>query len=113
MDAAYAIALNDVDLCLRAREAGFDVVYCARAELHHYESLSLGRHYAGARAARESVEVQRLRQRFAGVIAADPFYSPLASLQPGREWQPAFPPREQLHALVHTVPHAVGNAPHP
>jgi hypothetical protein len=105
MDEAFAVALNDVDLCLRARQAGFGVVYCAHATLHHYESLSLGRHYAGSRAGLESVEVQRLRQRFASVIAADPFYSPLASLQPGREWQPAFPPRAH--------PHAVGTPPHP
>jgi cellulose synthase/poly-beta-1,6-N-acetylglucosamine synthase-like glycosyltransferase len=87
------VALNDVDLCLRAREAGWRVVYCASAELVHYESLSLGRHYAGSRAALESHEVRRLRSRFAAVIASDPFYSPNASLQPGREWQPAFPPR--------------------
>jgi GT2 family glycosyltransferase len=93
MDEAYAVALNDVDLCLRAREAGWRVIYCAAAVLHHYESLSLGRHYGGARAGLESLEVQRLRARFAGVIEADPFYNPLASLQPGREWQPAFPPR--------------------
>jgi GT2 family glycosyltransferase len=105
MDEAYAVALNDVDLCLRARHAGCRVVYCAGATLHHYESLSLGRHYAGGRAALEAAEVQRLRHRFGAVIAADPFYSPLASLQPGREWQPAFPPRAH--------PHAVGSAPHP
>ncbi len=93
MDEGFAIALNDVDLCLRARQAGWLIVYCAEAELFHYESLSLGRHYGGSRAALESVEVHRLRQRWAGVIAADPCYNPLASLEPGREWQPAFPPR--------------------
>lgn len=93
MDEEYAIALNDVDLCLRTREAGFRVVYCAQASALHFESLSLGRHYAGERAARESQEVQRLRARWQAVIDADPTYNPLASLEPGREWQPAFPPR--------------------
>jgi GT2 family glycosyltransferase len=93
MDESFAVALNDVDLCLRAREAGWRVVYCAHAEMWHYESLSLGRHYAGGRAALESLEVRRLRGRWADVIAADPFYSCLASLEPGREWQPGFPPR--------------------
>ncbi len=99
MDEAYAIALNDVDLCLRAREAGWRVIYCAGAVLHHYESLSLGRHYAGDRAGLESIEVRRLRARFADVIATDPFYSPLASLQPGWEWQPGFPPRGHPAAI--------------
>jgi GT2 family glycosyltransferase len=99
MDSVFAVALNDVDLCLRAREAGWRVVYCASATLHHYESLSLGRHYEGARAGLESHEVRRLRARHGAVIAADPFYSPNASLQPGREWQPAFPPRPHPHAM--------------
>lgn len=93
MDERFAIALNDVDLCLRARQTGWRVVYCAQAEMSHYESLSLGRHYAGRRAVLESQEVSRLRGRWQHVIAADPFYSPLASLEPGREWQPGFPPR--------------------
>jgi GT2 family glycosyltransferase len=93
MDESFAIALNDVDLCLRARRAGWRVVYCAQATLWHYESLSLGRHYAGDRAGLEAREVRRLRALWPEVIAADPFYNPSASLEPGREWQPAFPPR--------------------
>ncbi|HTZ69299.1 MAG TPA: glycosyltransferase [Acetobacteraceae bacterium] len=94
MDEGFAVALNDVDLCLRARQAGAEIVYCAEAELLHYESLSLGRHYEGARAALESVEVRRLRQRWGEIISADPCYNPQASLELGREWQPAFPPRQ-------------------
>jgi GT2 family glycosyltransferase len=93
MDNGFAIALNDVDLCLRARAAGWRIVYCAEAVLYHYESLSLGRHYEGGRAALEALEVNRLRDRWGAVIADDPFYNPIASLEPGREWQPAFPPR--------------------
>ena len=93
MDESFAVALNDVDLCLRVRQSGHKVIYCPEATLFHFESLSLGRHYAGARAGLESLEVRRLRARWAEVIAADPFYNPQASLEPGREWQPAFPPR--------------------
>ncbi len=92
-DEGFAIALNDVDFCLRARRAGWRIVYCAEAVLTHYESLSLGRHYEGARAALERIEVRRLRDRWAAEISADPFYNPQASLDPGREWQPAFCPR--------------------
>lgn len=93
-DPAFAIALNDVDLCLRARAAGFRVVYAAGAVLTHYESLSLGRHYAGRRAHREGNEVGLLRQRWSAVIADDPFYNRNMSQEIGREWQPSFPPRE-------------------
>jgi hypothetical protein len=78
---------------LRVRQSGHSVIFCPAATLFHYESLSLGRHYAGARAGLESLEVRRLRARWANVIEADPFYNPLASLEPGREWQPGFPPR--------------------
>ena len=93
MDEGFAVALNDVDFCLRVRQAGWRIVYCAEAELYHFESLSLGRHYGGARAGLEKLEVLRLRQRWAAEIEDDPFYNPLAALEAGREWQPAFPPR--------------------
>lgn len=93
LDPAFAIALNDVDLCLRARAAGFRVIYAAGAVLTHYESLSLGRHYAGRRAGREGNEVRLLRQRWSAVIADDPFYNCNMSHEIGREWQPSFPPR--------------------
>jgi O-antigen biosynthesis protein len=104
MDEAFGVALNDVDLCLRVRQAGHSVVYCPQAVLHHYESLSLGRHYAGERAVLESLEVRRLRARWGSVIASDPFYNPQASLEPGREWQPAFPPRAAPPARMAAKP---------
>ena len=106
MDAGFAVALNDVDLCLRVRQAGFRIVYCPGATLHHYESLSLGRHYAGARAGLESLEVRRLRGRWADVIADDPYYNPQAALEPGREWRPAFPPRARAAARMVEKPAA-------
>jgi GT2 family glycosyltransferase len=92
-DTAFAVALNDVDLCLRILATGAWIVYTATATLYHYESMTLGRHYRGVRAALEVPEVRRLRGRWAAAIACDPYYNPQASLEPGREWQPAFPPR--------------------
>ena len=93
LDESFVIALNDVDFCLRAGEAGARVVLAAEVALYHYESLSLGRHYKGARAGLEAVEVSRLRDRWTHLIAADPFYNPCASLMPGREFLPGFPSR--------------------
>ncbi len=92
-DAAFAIALNDVDFCLRVGAIGKRIIYAADAILYHYESLSLGRHYRGVRATLEAQEVRRLRERWSNVIADDPCYNPQASLELGREWQPAYPPR--------------------
>jgi GT2 family glycosyltransferase len=93
LDEAYPIAFNDVDFCLKVGEAGWSVVLCADAELVHYEGLSLGRHFAGARALMEAVEASRMRARWAQVIKADPFHNPNLSLHRGQEWEPAFPPR--------------------
>ncbi|HJS84637.1 MAG TPA: glycosyltransferase [Acetobacteraceae bacterium] len=93
MDESFPVAFNDVDYCMKLRAAGHRIVYCAEAELVHYESLSLGHHFSGERAALEREEVRRMRQRWADVVAADPFHNPNLSLERGREWETAFPPR--------------------
>jgi len=94
LDESFAIALNDVDFCLRAGLAGASIVQAASVELYHFESMSLGRHYQGGRAHLEAIEVRRLRQRWGATISADPYYHPCASLELGREFQPGFPPRQ-------------------
>lgn len=42
-DESYRNGYEDVDLCLRAREAGGEVVYCAESAVIHFESQSAGR----------------------------------------------------------------------
>ncbi|HEX3347509.1 MAG TPA: glycosyltransferase [Acetobacteraceae bacterium] len=94
LDERYPSAFNDVDFCLRVREAGYAVVFAPAAELIHHEGLTYGSHYGGARAADERSEVARLRARWGGVMAADPFHSPNLDLTiSGWEWSLAFPPR--------------------
>lgn len=93
LDEAYPSAFNDVDLCLRIREAGYSVVFAPEAALHHHELRTYGSHYAGERAQFHDTEVARMRIRWAGVIAEDPFHSPNLELTTGLEWEPAFPPR--------------------
>ena len=99
LDTGFAIALNDVDFCLRAGKAGAGIAFCAGATLYHYESLSLGRHYEGDRAGLEATEVRALRERWPGIIVQDPFYNPQASRDPAMEWQPAFPPPSLMDRL--------------
>jgi GT2 family glycosyltransferase len=93
LDENYPSAFNDVDLCLRAREAGYAVVFAPEAVLYHLELHTYVSHYAGERAAFKNAEVERLRARWAHVVEEDPFHSPNLSLVPAREWEPAFPPR--------------------
>lgn len=42
-DAAYINGFEDVDLCLRIREAGHEAHYCHESELYHLASMSEGR----------------------------------------------------------------------
>ena len=63
------VAFNDTDFCLRAREAGFEVVYTPHAALYHHESVT-------KTVIAHPSEIGYLRERWAGVIAHDPYYNP-------------------------------------
>ena len=75
------IAFNDVDYCLRARDAGYLVVYTPFALLRHYESKSRGYEDTPEKQARFSSEVIYMRQRHkAHIEGGDPYYNPRLSL---------------------------------
>ena len=42
LDEAFAVAFNDVDFCLRVRDAGYRIAWTPYARLTHYESKSRG-----------------------------------------------------------------------
>ena len=69
-DVSFPVNYNDVDLCLRAREAGYEVIVEPAAVLRHYECQS--------RQAGVHLEERYLfEQRWAGWLErGDPFYSP-------------------------------------
>ena len=70
------VAFNDVDYCLRVREAGYRVVYTPFAELVHYESESRGADLSPKQRRRGFREAQYMRKRWAAVMMNDPFYNP-------------------------------------
>jgi GT2 family glycosyltransferase len=90
----FAVAFNDVDLCLRLREAGYAIVWTPYAELFHHESASLGSAQGEARRERFERECGNLRTRWGGAMRHDPFYNPNLTLS-GGDFSPAFPPRVQ------------------
>jgi GT2 family glycosyltransferase len=92
-DEELAIAYNDVDLCLRLREAGWRIVWTPSAELYHRESASIGRHDADAREAEWILERKRIRTRWGDRLLSDPHHNPNLSLDALQLWEPAFPPR--------------------
>ncbi|APD87538.1 glycosyl transferase [Alteromonas sp. Mex14] len=74
------VAFNDVDFCLKVKEAGFRNVYCAEAELYHHESVSRGLDHAPEKAARFNRELSYLKEQWGAYIKYDPAYSPNLTL---------------------------------
>lgn len=75
-DENYAVALNDVDLCLRVREAGYLVVFNPYAELYHYESKSRGQEDTIEKIKRFENEVERFTNKWKDIIEnGDKYYN--------------------------------------
>lgn len=73
----FVVAFNDVDFCLRVREAGYLVVFTPYAELYHYESKSRGYEDTPEKQKRFDRERTRLRKRWAKILEeGDPYYNP-------------------------------------
>lgn len=71
-----AVAYNDVDLCLKVREAGYLNLYTPFALLYHHESLSRGYDVTPEKRERALREIEALRRRWRGKLQHDPYYSP-------------------------------------
>ncbi|HSH39977.1 MAG TPA: glycosyltransferase family 2 protein, partial [Chthoniobacterales bacterium] len=90
-----AVAFNDVDFCLRLREAGLLVVWTPHAELVHHESASRGLEDTRSKQRRFLAEVDFMQKKWGAVLKADPFYNPNLSIESNQEFKLAFPPRVQ------------------
>lgn len=80
--AAFPVAFNDVDLCLKIRAAGKQIVWTPHARLLHAESASRGHEDTPQKRARSLREIENLRQRWSGVLLRDPAYHPSLNLDP-------------------------------
>jgi glycosyltransferase involved in cell wall biosynthesis len=76
LDEQIAVAFNDVDFCLRVREAGYRNLFTPFAELIHHESVSRGSEDTPEKAARFGKEVTFLDKRWGATLREDPYYSP-------------------------------------
>ncbi|MER0240311.1 glycosyltransferase [Fulvimarina sp. MAC8] len=70
------VAFNDVDFCLRVREAGYRILWTPFAELYHLESASRGSDLTPEKHKRFMGEARYMRERWGDVLDADPFYNP-------------------------------------
>jgi glycosyltransferase involved in cell wall biosynthesis len=81
LDEALTVAFNDVDFCLKVRDAGYRNVWTPYAELIHHESLSRGHEDTRARIRRFRGEIDFMKKKWSNALEADPFYSPHLTLE--------------------------------
>jgi GT2 family glycosyltransferase len=76
LDEQLAIGYNDVDFCLRVREAGYLNVFTPYAELYHHESKTRGKEDTPDKKARFDKEKAFLKKRWGKQLQRDPYYNP-------------------------------------
>ena len=86
------VAFNDVDFCLRVREAGYRTVWTPYAELYHHESATRGIEDTPEKQLRFSDEVRYMKNRWGDALVNDPAYSPNLTLV-HEDFSYAWPPR--------------------
>ncbi|PIU40428.1 MAG: glycosyl transferase family 2 [Candidatus Omnitrophica bacterium CG07_land_8_20_14_0_80_50_8] len=89
------VAFNDIDFCLRIREAGYRNVYTPHTELYHHESATRGLEDTPEKQARASKEALYLRNRWGDHLLNDPAYNPNLTLDRD-DFSYAWPPRLNL-----------------
>jgi O-antigen biosynthesis protein len=91
----FPVSFNDVDYCLKLRAKGKRIVFTPHARLLHLESASRGDDTQPDRAARFERELRNLRARWGEYLIADPYYSPILSLDATPFSALAWPPRDR------------------
>jgi len=81
LDEKIKVAFNDVDFCLRVREAGYRNVWTPFAEMYHHESASRGNEDNPEKIARFRDEVEFMKTRWGEKLKQDPFYSSNLTLE--------------------------------
>ena len=84
------MALNDVDFCLRLREAGYLNVFTPYCELYHHESATRGINDTVEKTERYAKEIDYMLQRHKKILnTGDPYYNPnLSTLTGGFKLKP-------------------------
>lgn len=88
------VAFNDVDFCLRLRQAGYRNVWTPYAELLHRESATRGEDVAPEKRERFEREQAFFRGRWSDAIDRDPGYNPNLTAD-AEDFGLAWPPRHR------------------
>jgi len=73
---SLTVAFNDVDYCLRLKDAGYRVIYTPHAELYHHESGTRGPDSSRRQRWRADREIRYMRARWSTRMRHDPYYNP-------------------------------------
>lgn len=79
-DNHLAVSFNDIDYCLKARGAGYDVIWTPWATLFHHESKSRGPEDTPLKQARFVYEAAVMADRWGDKLRGDPSYNPNLTL---------------------------------
>ncbi|MCS2609148.1 glycosyltransferase family 2 protein [Halomonas dongshanensis] len=79
-EASLAVAYNDVDLCIKVREAGYRNLWTPYAVLYHHESISRGADDTPEKRARWLSEYAYMRKTWGELLDSDPAYNPNLTL---------------------------------
>lgn len=83
-DEEFAVALNDVDLCLKIRDNGKKIILDPNVMMYHYESKSRGYEDSPEKIKRFKKEIKRFRSKWQKILKkGDPYYSPNLTLDRG------------------------------
>ncbi len=91
-DKHLAVAFNDVDLCLKVKDAGYRIVWTPYAELIHHESASRGSDLEESKYERFFGEVKAMRNKYGKRLDDDKQYNPNLNVLRA-DFSFAFPPR--------------------
>lgn len=74
-DENFTVAYNDVDLSLKIREKGYDIIWTPFAELYHHESKTRGLETTPEKVARLDKETELWLSKWDAKYPYDPFYN--------------------------------------
>lgn len=110
MAAELTVAFNDVDLCLRLRDAGLRNIWLPQSVLYHHESKSRGSDVHPEKLRRFALEHAYMQWRWGAILKRDPAYNPNLTLD-REDFSLAWPPRVQhpwrLKPTVFDVPYGI------
>jgi glycosyltransferase involved in cell wall biosynthesis len=86
------VAFNDIDFCLRVRNAGYRNVWTPFAELYHHESATRGYEDTLEKRLRFRGEILYMQKRWDKALLNDPAYNPNLTLN-REDFSLAWPPR--------------------